>query len=103
MAHASAANNIALTTAVTTIYDPATAAASTLKGTTILIRNHSDSSSAVRVNVAGLHAAGEYYEIPAGEKEAFRSGDDDLGVVTVKAVSTATISHAIISTVGMAR
>lgn len=50
----------------------------------IVIACHSTSSNSILVNVAGLHASGEFFEIEPGQGQAFRVGDTQLGAVTVK-------------------
>jgi hypothetical protein len=88
MASASAQNaqGITSTTGVT-IFDPATSG----KCTAFYINNRSG-GVALLVNVAGLHAAGEFMAIETGKDLTFRCGQEDIGIITVKVASgTATI------------
>lgn len=92
MASKSAANGVALDTNVVTIYDPATSG----KCAAYQVTNLSTSASQALINVAGLHVAGEYYGILPGQVATFADGLKNVGVITAKATSTATINHAIV-------
>ena len=57
------------------------------KATTIMVRNPTGSSNDLLVNVEGLHKAGEYVPIPAGDKEYFRFNNNGLGLIVAKVAS----------------
>jgi hypothetical protein len=91
MASATAANAVALTSSPTTLFDPGT----NNKPRAWTIFNDAASAGYALVNVAGIHTAGEFVGIPPGASMTFADTGTRIGVVTAKAVTTATISHGI--------
>ncbi len=66
--------------------------------TTYLVHNAAASAVDLLVNVSGLHAVTEWFPIAPGQKEMFRSGQDDITRIRAKAASgTVTASGGVVA------
>jgi hypothetical protein len=84
------AGSQALNSTPVTIYDP------TVDGMaeTFTVVCDAASTTAAKINVVGLHAAGEFFPVPPGYAIPFRRGTrtaDGLGKITAKSDTSATI------------
>jgi hypothetical protein len=84
---ATASNNIALTTAVITLFDPSIDG----RAASFSITNRISSAGNVLVNVAGIHKPGDYRGIAPGLDKSFVNVSGGIGLVTAKSDSTATV------------
>jgi len=80
-------NNIALTTAPITLFDPSVDG----RAVSFSITNRLTSSGNALINVAGIHKPGDYRGIAPGLDKSFVNASSGIGLVTAKSDSTATI------------
>ncbi len=84
---ATASNNITLTTAPTTLFDPSVDG----HAAAFSITNRVGSAGNVLINIAGMHKAGDFRGIAPGLDKAFVNASAGIGLVTAKSDSTATV------------
>ena len=86
-----AGNATSLDTNATTLYAPANG-----KCAAFIVSNDSGSASNALVNIDNMHGTA-WMGIPPGASVVFRAGQNGMGTVQAKAVSTATVAYGVVA------